>query len=394
MQIFSMNSTSLELRRSDCREVVVKQSGTNKYRTAYVYNNRGETNSITHYKSGDLYKLEYIRDGASNPLQIAFSGSEFDEPYTSANKVRYEYDTIDRLTKEDWGYGSWTSVNSTTWAYDWVGNRNPSTYSYNQVDELEAGNGYVYDMLGNLEYKPSSSAYPRTRYYYNADNLLNKVDDVVDAETTNTTNITWDADQQRLKLERGSDTWEMIYDPTADVPAVLLAKNYVSSNTSYMYNVRELGGELLASFDAAGTPNIYYYHLDNLGSSVLVTNGSGTVSDSFTYGAWGAVLNTPANNQKPYQYVGILGYYKHNSAQGTALEDLMQLGVRSYDPQTGRFTQRDPIKNGIDLYVYGGNAPLQNADPSGLCFEDTGTEGLLKKAPSGSALKAIFKLPS
>ena len=38
---------------------------------------------------------------------------------------------------------------------------------------------------------------------------------------------------------------------------------------------------LLASFDAAQTPNKYYYHFDNLGSTVLVTNGSGTVSDSF-----------------------------------------------------------------------------------------------------------------
>lgn len=112
-------------------------------------------------------------------------------------------------------------------------------------------------------------------------------------ESALATYLTWDADQERVKLARGSDTWEMIYDPTASVPAVLLAKNYVSSTTTYMYNVREPGGELLASFDAAGTPNKYYYHFDNLGSAVLVTDGSGTKVSSYTYGAWG---NIPASS--------------------------------------------------------------------------------------------------
>ena len=52
-------------------------------------------------------------------------------------------------------------------------------------------------------------------------------------------------------------------------------------NTTYMFYVRDPGGELLASFDAAETPNKYYYHFDDLGSTVLVTNGSGTVSNLF-----------------------------------------------------------------------------------------------------------------
>jgi hypothetical protein len=59
------------------------------------------------------------------------------------------------------------------------------------------------------------------------------VDDVTGGGTTSTT-MTWDADQQRLRLARGSDTWEMVYDPTASIPAMLLAKNYVSSSTTYM----------------------------------------------------------------------------------------------------------------------------------------------------------------
>jgi RHS repeat-associated protein len=73
------------------------------------------------------------------------------------------------------------------------------------------------------------------------------------------------------------------------------------------------------------------------------------------------------SGQKPYQYVGELGYYRHEaSAQGTALADLMQLGVRFYDPSIGRFTQRDPIHvDGVSDYAYVGSRALTRVDPSG-----------------------------
>jgi RHS repeat-associated protein len=344
-----------------------KNNGSNDVETTYVANARGETKSITHNKSGDLYKLAYTRDGLGNPLQVAFTGSQFDEPYTNADKVRYSYDDTSRLTNQDWGYGDWTSVNSTTWNYDWVGNRNPSSETYNQADMLNKDNGYKYDYKGNMEYVPSDTASTRTRNYYSGDNLLSQVDDVVNDNTTSTT-LTWDADQQRLKLARENDTWEMIYDPSESVPAVLLANNYVSTTTTHMYYVREPAGELVSSFDDAETPNNYYYHFDGLGNTVLTTNGSGTVSDSFTYGAWGDVLNSPANNRKPYQYVGQFGYYAHTSAQGSALADLRQLGVRFYNPEVGRFTQLDPLGDRLNWYAYTGGNPLVRVDPTGLSY--------------------------
>jgi len=158
---------------------------------------------------------------------------------------------------------------------------------------------------------------------------------------------------------------KFIYDRAAGVPAVLFSKrttNTVPATYQYAYYVREPQGELLASFDLADPQVKRYYHFDALGSTVLVTNGSGTVSDSFTYGAWGAVLNTPQNNLKPYQYVGQLGYYQHSSDRGTAMHDLLQLGVRFYDRDIGRFTQRDAVGSS---YSYCWDAPVTLADPSG-----------------------------
>jgi hypothetical protein len=46
----------------------------------------------------------------------------------------------------------------------------------------------------------------------------------------------------------------------------------------------------------------------------------------------------------------------------------MLLGHRYYDPSTGRFLTRDPIKDGRNWYSYGGGlvAPTHGADPDGL----------------------------
>jgi len=45
---------------------------------------------------------------------------------------------------------------------------------------------------------------------------------------------------------------------------------------------------------------------------------------------------------------------------------LLQLGVRFHDPEVGRFTQRDPAGEGINLYAYARSRPVSVVDPKGL----------------------------
>jgi len=70
--------------------------------------------------------------------------------------------------------------------------------------------------------------------------------------------------------------------------------------------------------------------------------------------------------EKPYHFVGQLGYYSHLTNQGTALSHLTQLGVRFYDPDIGRFTQRDAIRSPRLSYAYANDQPSIRIDPSGL----------------------------
>ena len=56
-------------------------------------------------------------------------------------------------------------------------------------------------------------------------------------------------------------------------------------------------------------------------------------------------------------------------SSGTDASGLLYRRNRYYDPQSGQFTQQDPIgiAGGLNLYGFAGGDPVNNADPFGLC---------------------------
>ena len=109
-----------------------------------------------------------------------------------------------------------------------------------------------------------------------------------------------------------------------------------------------------------------YYHFDQLGSTRLLTNSAGAVTDEYSYDAYGAVLShnrSTGSVDQPYQYVGQLGYYTHYQQPGFGL---VQLGVRFYGSEVGRFTQRDPVESDVSDYWYATGLPISAVDPSGM----------------------------
>jgi len=82
--------------------------------------------------------------------------------------------------------------------------------------------------------------------------------------------------------------------------------------------------------------------------------------------AWGKLMEHiehTGSTAQPYQFVGQMGYYTH--WQDTYL-GLLQLGVRFYDPQVGRFAQVDHAADGLNWYAYGGDLPNKVVDPTGM----------------------------
>ena len=95
----------------------------------------------------------------------------------------------------------------------------------------------------------------------------------------------------------------------------------------------------------------------------MLTDESGHITDSYTYDAWGNASHTYGYTHQPYEYVGQLGYYTHYQ---DANMGLLQLGVRFYDPGTGRFGQEDPEETALDAFVYCDDNPMRFVDPDGF----------------------------
>ena len=154
--------------------------------------------------------------------------------------------------------------------------------------------------------------------------------------------------------------YSFVCDATAGIPAVIEE----ASPTATAYYIREPDGSLVARM--AGS-NLWYYHFDALGSTRLITNGSGTVTDKYAYDAYGALLahdRTANSIDQPHQYVGQLGYYTHYQEPEFGL---LQLGVRFYDAEVGRFTQMDPLglDGGLNQFAYVEGDPISAVDPLG-----------------------------
>ena len=105
----------------------------------------------------------------------------------------------------------------------------------------------------------------------------------------------------------------------------------------------------------------YRVFTDHLGSVRLVVDATmGTIVQRMDYDAFGRVMYDSNPGWQPFGFAG--GMYDHQTG-------LVRFGVRDYDPETGRWTSKDPIGfagGAAGLYEYVANDPVNSVDPSGL----------------------------
>jgi RHS repeat-associated protein len=234
---------------------------------------------------------------------------------------------------------------------------------YNDGDQLVRWPGmyrYSYDDAGNLvQVRNDSQTQVLKSYTYTPAGLLATATFRDKDGNTRTLSNTWDADSNRVGMNANGTAYVFVYDTTAGIPAVIEE----STSGSTAYYIREPGGSLIARLNA--TDGIRYYHFDELGSTRLLTDGSGNVTDKYAYDAYGSLLSHDCYSgsvSQPYQYVGQLGYYTHYQEPEFGL---LQLGVRFYDPEVGRFGQRDPILRQAGAYTYASDEPTRVYDCTG-----------------------------
>jgi RHS repeat-associated protein len=103
-----------------------------------------------------------------------------------------------------------------------------------------------------------------------------------------------------------------------------------------------------------------FVNADRLGSMTHLTDGTQATTDTRQYDAFGLLTSSSGATATPFAFVARSGYQTDSDS------GLLLLGHRYYDPSTGRFTSRDPAKDGVNWYMYVRNSPQSSTDPAGL----------------------------
>jgi len=119
-----------------------------------------------------------------------------------------------------------------------------------------------------------------------------------------------------------------------------------------------------------------WLHADRLGSIAANSNDAGHATEILAYGPWGEPGRPSAGR---FGYTGQMRF---------AELGLYNFKARFYAPSLGRFMQTDPIgtEDGMNLYAYVHNDPLNATDPTGTFFTPETAWDVTNVAFSYSAL--------
>lgn len=283
------------------------------------------------------------------------AGNRLSVEELSGRTASYSYDSLYRLTAETIADDPLAISNgSVGYRYDPGGNRlarsstlaavDTASYSYDANDRLAADQ---YDANGNTTAAGGAS------YSYNFENRLVGLNGGQVA-------YYYDGDGNRVaKTEGGVTTYFLVdsLNPTG-YAQVLDEISQGAVQRSYLY-----GLDLVSQRqrDAQGWAT-HYYGYDGHGSTRLLTDAAGAVSDTYTYDAFGALTAATGTTPNLYRYAGEqldpnLGFY--------------YLRARYMSPEAGRFWTKDTfaghIRDPLSLhkYLYTHANPINNLDPSG-----------------------------
>ncbi|MFR0675084.1 RHS repeat-associated core domain-containing protein [Enterobacterales bacterium AW_CKDN230030176-1A_HGKHYDSX7] len=110
---------------------------------------------------------------------------------------------------------------------------------------------------------------------------------------------------------------------------------------------------------------VYYFHTDQIGTPLELTDGNGKTVWQAIYRSWGSIEKLIVDELK--QDLRFQGQYFDEETK------LHYNTFRFYDPEIGRYLTQDPVglAGGINIYFYGSN-PVQNIDPLGWCSTKLG----------------------
>lgn len=335
---------------------------------AWAYNTFGEVESYSAKTNAiPVYEVVYSRD------DLGRITNKIESIDGDTNTYDYEYDLRGQLIEVQMD-----SMVVETYTYDDNGNRVSSlvnsvmsSATYDEQDRLltYGGNTYDYSASGQLASRTEPGEIVTAYDYDIIGNLRSTI-------LPDSTEIAYDLDGTDRRVQRladGSVTHRFLYD---GIQVVAELDENGASVSQFIY----AGGNVPVYMIKGGID--YRLVTDQVGSVRLVINGSsGAIVQRIDYDSFGNILNDTNPGFQPFGFAG--GIYDHDSG-------LVLFGSRDYDPESGRWTTKDPIGfNGADtnLYRYANNNPVNHADPDGtdiwdraLGFLNGVTDGFVKLA--------------
>jgi RHS repeat-associated protein len=330
------------------------------YETTFAYNRSSQVRS-TSFPGETTDKFGYDRDGRmteqSNEKKGELRGGGSYtrdklgqvevglEPGQEVPEYKYEYDSINRLTKSNSTVLEYdkannpTKIGSSTYTYDkadQIATASSGTFEFNKlgqrVKQTPTGKSaipYAYDQAGRLT--STSSGGVESTFKYDGTGLL----------TTETGNAT---------------TYTMAWDPSSALPLLLR-----SGDENFIYGPEGIPVEQILTSNGTAT----FLHHDQLGSIRALTNEVGEFTGNYAYGPTGSVVSHTGIDSVS---IGFAGQYRMNTGK-----QLIYMRARTYDPETAQFLTVDPVAgtSSGETYVYAGGNPLNLADPTGLSPADS-----------------------
>jgi RHS repeat-associated protein len=311
-------------------------------REVFAYDSRGNlTSTVVTLSEADGWRtsLRYDRLNRLTNRIETISGVTHDD--------RYAYDEAGRLSQVQRD-----GVTTALYTYDANGNRltrSGETAMYDAQDRLTSYDGATFGWSRNGHRTTRTAGGQVTEYEYDIRGGLRSV-------TLPTMRVEYVLDPLGRRigrnvggvLERGW-LWQ-----GSRIVAEVDAASVVTKRFGYVDD-----SSITPVFMTEGTQS-YRILQDERGSVRFVLNtADGSVVQALEYDEFGRVLLDTNPGFQPFGYAGGL----HDPATG-----LVRFGFRDYDPQTGQWTARDPIRfagGQTSLYAYVRNNPINWVDPTG-----------------------------
>lgn len=330
--------------------------------SSYTYDNNNRLTRLTHSNPLAFWDVvyEHANDGSVTAI---------DRQHRTTHSQTFAYDNIMQLTESKLGTLIGTSIptplETDSYSYDDAGNR----LTFNDNGSLT---NYASNALNQYASVTGSGAFTPA-YNGNGDqtyngNLYFEYDDVGRLEkacsdpsyTIVISSYTYDPLDRMITSTSGGSTTQYYYDDDR-----VIEERTGATSQTYVY-----GNGIDERINLEIGTTDYFFHLDQLGNTVAMTNGTGSVVEQYEYDNFGRpqfftagfVSMGSSSIGNPYLYSG--RRYDSNTS-------LYNFRARWYDPAQGRFLVPDPDGFGntdprtLHRYVYAANDPLNNTDPSG-----------------------------